>query len=99
MGVQAFSDPLYSPSVAFHADRYDIWLATVMDSKEEWVEWFISPLLELYSTSAPTEKLLRFRSDPRTKAYLKDLRLPEYWRDVGWPDMCQPIGEADFSCG
>jgi len=92
-------DPLYSPSVAFHADRYDIWLATVMDSKEEWVEWFISPLLELYSTSAPTEKLLRFRSDPRTKAYLKDLRLPEYWRDVGWPHMCQPTGEVDFSCG
>ena len=92
-------DPLYSPSVAFHADRYDIWLATVMESKEEWVEWFISPLLELYSTSAPAEKLHRFRSDSGTKAYLEDLRLPEYWRDVGWPDMCQPIGEADFSCG
>ena len=92
-------DPLYSPSVAFHADRYDIWLATVMESKEEWEEWFISPLLELYSTSAPAEKLYRFRSDPRTKAYLKDLRLPEYWREVGWPDMCQPIGEDDFSCG
>lgn len=92
-------DPLYSPSVAFHADRYDIWLATVMESKEEWVEWFISPLLELYSTSAPAEKLHRFRSDAGTKAYLEDLRLPEYWRDVGWPDMCQPIGEVDFSCG
>lgn len=92
-------DPLYSPSVAFHADRYDIWLAAVMESKEEWVEWFISPLLELYSTSAPAEKLHRFRSDPGTKAYLEDLRLPEYWRDVGWPDMCQPIGEVDFSCG
>ena len=91
-------DPLYSPSVAFHADRYDIWLATVMESKEEWVEWFISPLLALYSTSAPAEKLHRFRSDSGTKAYLEDLRLPGYWRDVGWPDMCQPIGEVDFSC-
>ena len=91
-------DPLYSPSVAFHAGRYDIWLATVMESKEEWVEWFISPLLELYSTSAPAEKLHRFRSDAGTKAYLEDLKLPEYWRDVGWPDMCQPIGEVDFSC-
>jgi TolB-like protein len=92
-------DALYSPSVAFHADRYDIWLATVMESKEEWVEWFISPLLELYSPAAPAEKLYRFRSDPRTKAYLEDLRLPEYWREVGWPDMCQPIGKGDFSCG
>ena len=91
-------DPLYSPSVAFHAGRYDIWLATVMESKEEWVEWFISPLLELYSTSAPAEKLHRFRSDAGTKAYLEDLKLPGYWRDVGWPDMCQPIGEVDFSC-
>ena len=92
-------DPLYSPSVAFHADRYDVWLATVMESKEEWVEWFISPLLELYSPTAPAEKLHRFRSDPRTNAYLEDLRLPEYWREVGWPDMCQPIGKGDFSCG
>ena len=92
-------DPLYSPSVAFHADRYDVWLATVMESKEEWVEWFISPLLELYSTSAPAEKLHRFRSDPSTKAYLEDLRLPEYWLKVGWPDMCQPIGGSDFICG
>ena len=91
-------DPLYSPSVAFHAGRYDIWLATVMESKEEWVEWFISPLLELYSTSAPAEKLHRFRSAAGTKAYLEDLKLPGYWRDVGWPDMCQPIGEVDFSC-
>lgn len=91
-------NPLYSPSVAFHADRYDVWLATVMESKEEWVEWYISPLLELYSPTAPAEKLHRFRSNPRTKAYLEDLRLPEYWREVGWPDMCQPIGESDFSC-
>ena len=92
-------DAFYSPSLAFHADRYDIWLAAVMESKEEWVEWYISPLLELYSPTAPAEKLHRFRSDPSTKAYLEDLRLPEYWRQVGWPEMCQPIGEDDFSCG
>ncbi len=92
-------DVLYSSSAAFHADRYDLWFARVMEEKEEWTEWYISPLLELYSPSAPAEKLHRFRSDPRTKAYLEDLRLPEYWREVGWPDMCQPIGEGDFSCG
>jgi hypothetical protein len=40
----------------------------------------------------------QFRADPSTKAYLIELRLPEYWRKVGWPDICQPIGEDDFEC-
>jgi hypothetical protein len=91
-------DLMYSPSVAFHADRYDLWLAVVTEEKDEWPEWYISPLLELYSPDASPEKLRRFRSDPRTKAYLEDLGLPEYWRQVGWPDMCQPVGEDDFTC-
>lgn len=39
--------------------------------------------------------LLRF---PRSKTYLQAARLPEYWRKVGWPDMCSPIGEDDFEC-
>ena len=75
------------------------WEPRVMESKEEWVEWYIWPIEVLYSPTAPAEKLHRFRADPNTKAYLEDLRLPEYRREVGWPDMCQPIGDSDFRCG
>jgi TolB-like protein len=89
---------LYSPSFAFHAGRYDLWLALLTKERDRWPEWYISPLLELYSPIGSPETLRRFRSDDRTKAYLEELKLPEYWRQVGWPAICQPIGEDDFEC-
>jgi len=36
---------------------------------------------------------------PQTHELVQALRLPEYWREVGWPDMCRPVGEHDFECG
>ena len=89
---------LYTPSLTFHAGRYDLWLASLTRAGDQWPEWYISPLLELYSPIGSQETLRRFRSDVRTKAYLEELKLPEYWRQVGWPDICQPIGEDDFEC-
>ena len=89
---------LYSPSFAFHAGRYDLWFTTLTKARNQWPEWYISPLLELYSPIGSPEKLRRFRSDPRTKAYLEELKLPEYWRQVGWPHICQPVGKDDFVC-
>ena len=89
---------LYNPSFAFHAGRYDLWLTALTKARDQWPEWYISPLLELYSPIGSPERLRRFRSDPRTKAYLEELKLPEYWRQVGWPEICQPSGEDDFFC-
>jgi hypothetical protein len=40
----------------------------------------------------------RVHASPATKEFLEAARLPEYWREVGWPDMCQPVGEDDFEC-
>ena len=37
-------------------------------------------------------------ANPRTHELVQALRLPEYWREVGWPDVCRPIGEHDFEC-
>jgi len=44
------------------------------------------------------EQLKQHLASPRTHELVKALRLPEYWREVGWPDMCRPIGEHDFEC-
>ena len=33
------------------------------------------------------------------KQLMTELNLPTYWREYGWPDHCQPIGELDFECG
>jgi TolB-like protein len=87
---------LYNPSFAFHAGRYDLWLTALTKARDQWPEWYIAPLLELYSPIGSPERLRRFRSDPRTKAYLEELKLPEYWRQVGWPEICQPSGKDDF---
>jgi TolB-like protein len=88
----------YNPSIAFYTGRYDLWLTSLTKARNQWSEWYISPLLELYSPNGSPEMLRRFRSDSRTKAYLEELKLPEYWRQVGWPDICQPSGEDDFVC-
>jgi TolB-like protein len=37
-------------------------------------------------------------SDPRFATLVEDVGLVEYWREVGWPQACQPEGEG-FACG
>lgn len=32
------------------------------------------------------------------KALMRDLNLVDYWKDQGWPDVCHPAGNDDFSC-
>lgn len=44
------------------------------------------------------EQVKQNLANPRTHELVQALRLPEYWREVGWPDMCRPIGEHDFKC-
>jgi hypothetical protein len=38
------------------------------------------------------------RKTPRFKAYIRDVRLLDYWRERGWPDLCRPVGADDFVC-
>jgi TolB-like protein len=32
------------------------------------------------------------------KDYMREIGLVEYWRQYGWPDLCQPVREDDFEC-
>ena len=45
-----------------------------------------------FASYAPLRKTERFKS------YLRAIRLPEFWRARGWPDLCQPQGADDFVC-
>jgi tetratricopeptide (TPR) repeat protein len=36
----------------------------------------------------------RFRADPRFQRLVRDAGLLDYWRSVGWPDLCRAEGDA-----
>ena len=38
------------------------------------------------------------RSEPRFLEFLKTIRMPEYWRAVGWSEFCHAKGDNDFGC-
>jgi len=35
-----------------------------------------------------------FRQDPRFAALVTEMKMLDYWRDYGWPDVCQPAGDS-----
>lgn len=38
------------------------------------------------------------RALPRFKAVARENGLVAYWQQYGWPDLCRPLGDADFQC-
>ncbi len=86
------------PAFAILADRFDLWLETVETEGAKWSEWAITAAIDLLAPAVPAERLQRYRADPLSKAFLIKLRLPEYWREVGWPEPCRPLGADDFIC-
>ena len=55
-------------------------------------------ILTILNPYMPADETRQVHESPHTKALVEEMRLPEYWRKVGWPDMCSPIGEDDFEC-
>ena len=38
------------------------------------------------------------RKTDRFKAYVRKAEMVDYWRAKRWPDLCRPVGAADFVC-
>jgi len=88
-----------NPCPVLMVGRYDVCIDASQQLQAIWPQWGMeTSSMNLLAPVASPELMHQFRADPRTKAYLKKLHLPEYWRKVGWPGMCQPIGEDDFEC-
>jgi hypothetical protein len=39
-----------------------------------------------------------FRQHPGFREMVVEDGLLDYWREVGWSDYCEPVGEDDFRC-
>lgn len=83
------------PTLTMLANRPDIFFDLISDPSDATRYTFTT---EIYNPGLPADETRVVRELPQTKAFLKDVRLPEYWRKVGWPGICSPIGEDDFEC-
>jgi TolB-like protein len=85
-------------SLLLLANRYDEWLEAVNADMAVWKEWAIGATMNLQAPIISPELTAKWRADPRSKTFLEELRLPEYWREVGWPAQCRPLPGDDFIC-
>ncbi|MGI9221974.1 MAG: winged helix-turn-helix domain-containing protein [Woeseiaceae bacterium] len=52
--------------------------------------------IRLYAVWYPL--MAEVRQSQGFKELMTDLSLVAYWRAVGWPDQCRPLGAEDFEC-
>jgi hypothetical protein len=93
---KAMQDAEISTSLfAYVSGNYELWLEMIWRQPEP--PFFLS-FSQLVAPIVTLEESKQRLANPKTHELVKALRLPEYWREVGWPDMCRPIGEHDFEC-
>jgi len=75
-------------SLVKQPDRAARLATTRMDDRwnSVWVFWKRNPM------SGAMRQTTTFRQK------LNDFGLLDYYREYGWPDLCQPVGEDDFKC-
>ena len=87
----------YFPDVARLAGRYKLWLDIVYPRENTQWEGFLIAIT-YFSPFADETRFKQLHAIPRTKEIMRESRLPEYWREIGWPERCRPIGDDDFEC-
>jgi hypothetical protein len=93
---EAMQDAGSSSSIfAYVSGNYELWLPTRWHKPNPPHFTTFSSLLAPMVTPEQVKQNL---AKPQTHELVQALRLPEYWREVGWPDMCRPVGEHDFEC-
>jgi len=86
---------LWHPAFAMMANRPDVFFDLLLNSDDPTRYTYTT---EIYNPGLSADETRIARELPQTRAFLKAVRLPEYWRKAGWPDICSPIGEDDFEC-
>jgi TolB-like protein/Tfp pilus assembly protein PilF len=88
----------YMPFLALFADGPDLYVeyAWNIQGASNWE----SKLGQLAMLASPIGDGMyrRLFAEPETKEVMREVGLPDYWREVGWPEGCSPVGEDDFDC-
>jgi TolB-like protein len=84
----------WSP-LAIRANRFDIFFDLAL---AEPPNVRISEMPVLVAPRVSPADMRRLREHPGAKQLIRDLRLPEYWDRIGWPEICRRTGEDDFEC-
>jgi len=93
---KAMQDAEFSSNLfAYVSGNYELFLTMRWHQPDPPHFTTFSSLLGFIATAEQSKQIL---AKPRTHELVQALRLPEYWREVGWPDMCRPIGDHDFKC-
>ena len=56
-------------------------------------DWRIPSYLTLWDDS-----MRHYRKSNAFKLYIRESGILEYWREVGYPPQCRPVGQDDFEC-
>ncbi len=75
----------------YQIDRYEDAFPLAENASRFYKGYWISSLMPPAATDAMRH--------PRAKAVIAEVGLPDYWREVGWPTFCRPLGGDDFECG
>jgi hypothetical protein len=88
----------YLPKLALLAGDYDLWFEIVggKDEERRWENILVT--LSILSSTSNDQQFRALHADPRAKQMISETGLPEYWRTVGWPPRCRPLGADDFVC-
>jgi TolB-like protein len=79
------------------AGKYSLWLDRVLDSEyDAWEDVLV--YLSHLSSFENEEQFVSLHANPRVKKWLQMSGLPDYWREIGWPERCRPLGDDDFVC-
>jgi TolB-like protein/tetratricopeptide (TPR) repeat protein len=61
-------------------------LGKALRENTSWLNFAWTPLME------------PVRRHPQFKELIRELELPEYWRQSHWPEHCRPLSAQDFEC-
>ena len=88
----------YYPPFAAWAGRDDLWAEVIWNNP--WSGYWENSASILAIQPAPSyyQHNGRLLAHPSVKQAMRDINLDDYWRENGWPDHCQPLGEDDFVC-